>query len=370
MKIFSLLSVLTVCLVALPFALAEEGVHGVMMVVKGDIKVTEAKTSKTEPAKVGRKIFAGDTITAGPDSRAKIVMSDKNVLNISPDSKLVIEKYTNDGTDKNVELKVEYGKIRASVEQKYDGEKSKFNVKTPSAVAGVRGTDFLTGYNAATRESKVITFSGTVAVGKPGPGGSIMNPVFVKPGQMTTSSEGKAPDAPKAVPAEELNKAKQETVAEKQDQPKGDKAAVADKAADKDKDKEKDKGEKGDKAAADKPEGKPDKSDSKDGDKKSADGKDKPNGDKMADKGDKKGPPSGEGERQPASLPGSPSMIGSSDLGPELGRDINIGAPPPPAVLNNFNPTGPIVTQPPPNSFINDAISGSQKSKTTIIITK
>ena len=50
-----------------------------------------------------------------------------------------IEKYTNDAkTDsRQVELKVEYGKVRATVEQKYDGEKNSFNVKTPTAVAGV-----------------------------------------------------------------------------------------------------------------------------------------------------------------------------------------------------------------------------------------
>lgn len=191
-----------------------QDIHGVMLVVKGDIKVISGKDSKTEAAKVGKKVFSGDTIVSGPDARAKIVMSDKNVLNISPDSKLVIEKYTNNGDSKNVELKVEYGKIRASVEQKYDGEKSKFNVKTPSAVAGVRGTDFLTGYNRANKQSQVITFSGTVAVGQPGPGGSIANPVFVQPGQMTTAAEGQAPEAPKAVPKEELNKASQETVAD------------------------------------------------------------------------------------------------------------------------------------------------------------
>ena len=72
-----------------------QDVSGVMMVVKGDIKVT-GKDGKTDAAKVGRKVSAGDTITAGPDSRAKIVMADKNVINVSPDSKIVIEKYEND----------------------------------------------------------------------------------------------------------------------------------------------------------------------------------------------------------------------------------------------------------------------------------
>lgn len=191
-----------------------QDMSGVMMVVKGDVKVT-GKDGKTDSAKVGRKVISGDTITAGADSRAKIVMADKNVINVSPDSKVLIEKYENNGKDKkNVELNVMYGKVRASVEQKYDGEKSKFNIKTPSAVAGVRGTDFMAGYSPQTKVTQVITFTGTVAVGTPGPGGNIQNPVFVQPGQMTQVGSGQAPEPPKAVPKEELNNANKETKAE------------------------------------------------------------------------------------------------------------------------------------------------------------
>jgi hypothetical protein len=207
--------VFTFCLIFFSLSSAQaQDVSGVMMVVKGDIKVT-SKDGKTESGKVGKKVTAGDTVAAGADARAKIVMADKNVINISPDSKIVIEKYENDGKDKkNVELNVVYGKVRASVEQKYDGEKSKFNVKTPSAVAGVRGTDFMTSYNPSNKVSQVITFTGTVAFGQPGPGGSIQNPVFVQPGQMTQAGAGSAPEAPKALPKEELNKANGESSAD------------------------------------------------------------------------------------------------------------------------------------------------------------
>ncbi len=217
MQINFFLLVFSLWLFSAPAAMAQS-LQGVFMVVKGDIKVV-SPDGKSDAAKVGKKVSSGDSIVAGADARAKIVMADKNVINISPDSKITIEKYENDGKDKkNVELKVEYGKIRASVEEKYDGEKSKFNIKTPSAVAGVRGTDFLTGYQPSTRATSVVTFSGTVAVGKPGPGGSIQNPVFVRQGQMTNAS-GSGVEQPKAVPKEELNKMNSDT---KADAPKND----------------------------------------------------------------------------------------------------------------------------------------------------
>src|SRR5688572_29475510 len=99
------LVVLILALLVATVTEAADASHGIMMVVKGDVKVTTG--GKVEAAKVGKKVLPGDTITAGPDSRAKIVMSDKNVLNISPDSKITIEKYSNDGgANKEVELKV------------------------------------------------------------------------------------------------------------------------------------------------------------------------------------------------------------------------------------------------------------------------
>lgn len=195
------------------FALAQS--NGTFTVVKGDVQVTSANGT-TEKAKVGKKVNPADVITAGAESRAKIVMADKNVINISPETKMALEKYVFDpSTDnKQVTLNVVYGKVRATVEQKYDGEKNKFHIKTPAAVAGVRGTDFLTSYSAKTRETKIITFEGKVAVGLPGPGGQIMNPVFVTPGQMTTTTQGAPPTPPVSVPAEEFNKVKSDSQAE------------------------------------------------------------------------------------------------------------------------------------------------------------
>lgn len=212
-SLFAFLISLTLLLSA-GFAQAET--YGTMMVVKGDIKVASAKSGKVENAKVGFKVYEGDAITAGADSRAKIIMSDKNVLNISPDSKITIAKYENNSQkgSRNVELKVDYGKVRASVEQQYDGEKNKFNIRTPTAVAGVRGTDFLAGFNPQTRKTQVVTFSGVVAVGQAGANGQISNPVFVQPGQTTSVSEGQAPEAPKALPKEQVQDMNNESKAE------------------------------------------------------------------------------------------------------------------------------------------------------------
>ncbi|MBL7543464.1 MAG: FecR domain-containing protein [Bdellovibrionaceae bacterium] len=184
--------------------LAEE-LHGIFMVVKGDVEVESKKTGKFK-AKVSSKVYAGDTVTTLADGRGKIVMSDRNVLNLSPDTQMTINKYENDSTTgiKNVDIDLSKGKLRSNVEQKYDGEKSQFLIKTPTAVAGVRGTQFATSFNPTTQQTQIVTFKGIVALSVPG---STAPPVMVKKGQTSSVSQGQAaPEPPKNMDKKDLDK--------------------------------------------------------------------------------------------------------------------------------------------------------------------
>ena len=183
-------------------------VYGVFRVVKGDVKIKTKRSKKYKKAKLGQKVFPRDVVKTGKDSRAKIVMIDENVINVSPDSKIKIQKYEfkPKKNAKNVLLKVFYGKIRSKVNQKYDGKKNKFQIKTASAVAGVRGTDFLASYDKATKTSNVVTFEGKVVFGLPGKNGAILKPVEVKPGQISNVVNRAVPTAPKELPKTALAK--------------------------------------------------------------------------------------------------------------------------------------------------------------------
>lgn len=198
-------------------ALAEP-MYGVLMVVKGSVKITNA-SKQTVDGKVGGKVFEGDSIATGADSRAKIVMQDRNVINVNPDTQLAITKYENDAASgkKNVEMNLLQGKVRNNVEQTYDGDKSKFLIKTPTAVAGVRGTQFLAGFDAKTKMTSVVTFKGSVTLATVSPSGAVIGtPVTIKKGEMTQASPDKMPEAPKAVPKEEMKKMDGESTASHQ----------------------------------------------------------------------------------------------------------------------------------------------------------
>ncbi len=192
-------------------ATAEAAGCGTAEVVKGKVEVARGSKAPAALAQ-GEKVCAGDVVKTAAESRVKLSMEDGNVLNVNPGSSMKIEAYENDpaSAKKKVLLNVMYGKMRATVNQKYDGKSASgepqlFQVKTKSAVAGVRGTDFLTSFSPRINKMEVVTFEGKVEVGQLGPGGVLMNAIAVGAGQKTEATIGQPPAPPKAVPPAELN---------------------------------------------------------------------------------------------------------------------------------------------------------------------
>ena len=95
-----------------------------LRVVKGDVQIKSGKTGQTARARIGEQVFPKDVIITGKDARAKVVMVDNNEINVSPDSQIEIQHYEYDPNQgkKDVLLNVIYGKVRAKVEQHYDGK--------------------------------------------------------------------------------------------------------------------------------------------------------------------------------------------------------------------------------------------------------
>lgn len=204
--------------IAFSFGFLAHAGNGQFLIVKGEVKVKKSD-DQMQVAKVGLKVVAGDTIISGIDSRAKIVMSDRNVINISPSTTMKIEKYSTDKDkeDKNVELTLTEGKIRSNVEQTYDGEKTKYLIKTPTAVAGVRGTQFITSFDSKTNVTEVITLAGKVAFT------SIATSAMVEvgKGQASSMKKDQAPETPKAVPTETLKSMDRDTGGKEKESGKG-----------------------------------------------------------------------------------------------------------------------------------------------------
>jgi hypothetical protein len=112
---------------------------GVITQVKGNATVEHIDadgSKKTKAARPGEKVFIGDTIVTG-DATTLVFEVSGAQMEIQKNSRFVYER---GGEDKVMYL--QSGNAWTSVNKM--GERSKFSFRTPTTVAGVRGTKFFT----------------------------------------------------------------------------------------------------------------------------------------------------------------------------------------------------------------------------------
>ena len=99
--------------------------------------------TRVQLASAGAKVLWGDVVTTDPGGRARITLDDGSILNIGSDSSLRIVQH--DAANQRTQVQLAYGRLRASA-VRLARAGSNFEVRTPTAVAGVVGTDFITDF--------------------------------------------------------------------------------------------------------------------------------------------------------------------------------------------------------------------------------
>jgi hypothetical protein len=133
---------------------------GIINFTAGDVKIVA--DGKTVTANTGDKITQGMTVKTGPKAIVDIYFQG-SVIRILEKSSVVMKELVRNLKDSKelTELYVENGQVFSKVTRKLtDGEK--FRVNTPTAVAGVRGTEFLVSEEAG--KSTIACVEGKVAV--------------------------------------------------------------------------------------------------------------------------------------------------------------------------------------------------------------
>ncbi|MEW6778206.1 MAG: FecR family protein, partial [Bdellovibrionota bacterium] len=118
------------------------GAAGKITHVQGQVEVRRLGDVGARSARRWMDVFPDDVIETGANGRARILLSDSSVLTLSEQSKLRIDEQVYDpakGERKSL-LNLFRGKVRAVVSKYLNASKSRFEIHTPTAVAGVRGT--------------------------------------------------------------------------------------------------------------------------------------------------------------------------------------------------------------------------------------
>lgn len=140
------LILLTYCAVGLSLNSFAADYAGQAVSISGKVLVRNAATQSMQMnfLKPGDKIEKGSIINTGSDGSAKLLMTDKTILDLGPSSLFKVNDYAlNSLNDRKVDISLDYGQVRASVNQPVSQDKGKFTIRTKAATMGVRGTEFV-----------------------------------------------------------------------------------------------------------------------------------------------------------------------------------------------------------------------------------
>ena len=156
---------------------------GKAQMVQGEAVVVHKGESVAYNLKKDIPLFTGDMLITMEQARVSVILNDQSVFALAPVSKLVLDKslYDPDKQRRASRLSLWFGRARFIV-AKVTG-KSEYKVRTPTAVCGVRGSDFAIAVTAGTTQtSSLPTFLR-------------LNEAFAANGQTTTLLTGEGTTA-------------------------------------------------------------------------------------------------------------------------------------------------------------------------------
>ena len=169
-------------------AFSAEVMAGVVVFVQGDVKVKRAGAADFAELKLNDSLQEGDAVKTGPGAKASLVTKGGAEIRI------------NENTDFNIPVKKRnfFNLAAGQVWSRMLSKMAKLNVRTPSAVCAVRGTE-------ADIEQKEIT---TVKVyeGHVDLTGNSGKTQALKAGQLSTVGAGGAAAAPRQMTPSEMGK--------------------------------------------------------------------------------------------------------------------------------------------------------------------
>ena len=166
-------------------------------VIGNNIILREGKEIKAE---LGFELTPADSVATGSNGSMEIMIGETGIIKLSKNTKLSVQSLLNAEGKSDTNVKINYGKVVTLLKKERKDES--FNVLTPTTIAGVRGTSFLTsvedlsdaGSNrnvSCDGKSCRITFAvveGKIALTKPG---STEEIILEKNSQITIDRERK-----------------------------------------------------------------------------------------------------------------------------------------------------------------------------------
>jgi hypothetical protein len=164
--------------------------------LRGDAQI--GRGGAFTPATVGAGVQIGDELRTG-DGQMRVVFRDDSVIDLTERSSLTVDTQVFDPAKSSYTslLRLAAGKARALVSKVYGTPGASYEIQTPTAVAGVRGTTFLIEYDQSREATDVIGIEGRIMVRSLAE--VLNNTVYVTASEGTTVVRGAAPTRPEPI---------------------------------------------------------------------------------------------------------------------------------------------------------------------------
>lgn len=170
--------------------------------VEGKAEVLHQGTTEWAPLAAGDPVFVGDQVRTQADSKLKLVFREDSVLSLAANSTLAVTEQTVAPAPAS-SFSLMLGTLKAIVTERYSEPRARFEVQTPTAVAGVRGTGFIASYDSTQDETLVVGLYDTTHVRSTSDAKGA-HAVDLGPGRSTRVRRGKLPLAPTRLPEDQL----------------------------------------------------------------------------------------------------------------------------------------------------------------------
>ena len=178
----------------------------------GVIQVQRGNANAWQQVRFGDPLFAGDLIHTQAGAKAKVIFRDQSVITIGPNTKFRIDESvfrTAPTAERTSMFTIISGKARAVVSSWFTNlSQNRFEIRTPSAVAGVRGTEFVVSVDAD-GNSEVVVLDGVVEVYNRRD--KQRRAVFLGAGMGTKVSANKTPSTPQRLDDQQMKKVGDDT---------------------------------------------------------------------------------------------------------------------------------------------------------------
>jgi ferric-dicitrate binding protein FerR (iron transport regulator) len=178
-------------------ATAERPLKATLTVARGDAKMSLQKDAAFEPAQPGAVLTADARVATGADGSAELLFEDGTAVRVEANSSLTLETARQTADSREFSLRLWAGRLLSQVMKR--DTSARYSVRTPAAVAAVRGTEFVA--DAADGSTGLAVFEGTVETQSLDGDKPLGDPVALQPNQELSVEKGHPAGPPRAISA-------------------------------------------------------------------------------------------------------------------------------------------------------------------------